>query len=611
MGRLDDVFDQSSRRQGAAAATDRLVALAERIRAVERGMRSAVAKGKMGASRGSGAMPSLASRASANSRTGEELSATAVFGAVGQFGLRAGAAALGGAADALGSARRAAAAARGVYVWGGVGTGKTFCMDAFVARAVAGSTGRATDPLDPEERSASLALAERPGGAGGVRRVHHHAFLVEVLERMHRLRAAGTGGARAVDAVAAEIAAGGGGAGGGPIRVLCCDELQVYDGADACLLGQVMSGLVERGVSLVVTSNRAPEDLFSHGINRDLVKPLVAALREACDVVHLDGMGGEGAAPAQDFRRREGEPAGTVVWPGGGGGATGDIDVVARLVRCAAAMSGAGATGSSPAAAGGGEDGVRAVAAALASGRVGEAAEAAARAGLPPVDASRRVDVGFGRAVSLPAVLGGGCLLAPFPWLCGQAASLGPADFRAVFRTFPVVAVTGVPLLGYSERNEARRLITAVDVAYEEGTVLLAALAAHPDELFAQLAEQAAAGAPEGADMDEMQRLALAGAAGGGGEGGARRFEAHVVGEGGSSSAFATTMIGRPGEAFEWSATGRKGASLGDVSALADTLFAQRRTASRLVELASRRHAEGLAAARGWALPRLAGPGEA
>lgn len=603
-----------------ASAADWLVGLADALREAARKDTAAAIRRSLG--RGSSAtgrrgMVSAAAQATVNSGTGTELSAAAASEAFVVSFLRARAALMGAGARGATKLRRAVATPAGVYLHGGVGTGKTMCVDAFaescatdgVAAAGARGTGIFHGPGDASSKM--LVQASLPQGAGGVRRVHHHAFLMEVHERMHAWLQGPGSSAGAVAAVASDVAAGRAVDGSGPaspVRLLCCDELQVYDAADAALLGQVITALVERGVCIVVTSNRAPADLFANGVNRDLVKPLVRAVQAACTVVAMDSEhsagapshGGprserpgvseqtgartsrptsEGPKALPDFRRRLAAPAGTVVWetgPGADAEGAGEARLRRRFEAVAEAVQeAAGAVDG---------DGRTATQAASSTGKLG-------------ADSGRlgsELDVGFGRRVALPEVAGGGrCLWAPFSWLCGQAAALGPADFRAIMRAFDVVAVPGVPALGFQERNEARRFITAVDVAYEEGVVLLAGLQTHPDALFAGLAETTSS--PAGSAGEEGAPV---------GDARAPPPVARVLRHGGSSSSAATTFVAGPGhEQVEWSATGRIGASLGEAAGVADTAFAHRRTASRLLELAGAEFAASLAAERGFGLP--------
>ncbi len=137
-------------------------------------------------------------------------------------------------------------AARGLYIWGNVGRGKTMLMDQFFAQA----------PNLPK------------------RRVHFHAFMQEV----HATRAT-----HKSDDVIGEIADGI----ASRARLLCLDEMQVSDIGDAMILGRLFEALIERCVVLVTTSNQPPDELYKDGLNRQLFLPFVERLKQALDIVHL------------------------------------------------------------------------------------------------------------------------------------------------------------------------------------------------------------------------------------------------------------------------------------------------------------------------------------
>jgi cell division protein ZapE len=146
---------------------------------------------------------------------------------------------------------------RGVYLWGGVGRGKSFLMDAFFAAV----------PLRRKTR------------------VHFHAFMKGIHDELRGLK-------NSVDPLA--IAA-------GRIarrhRLVCFDEFHVSDVADAMILGRLLSALFERGVVFVMTSNYRPDDLYPNGLQRQHLLPTIALMKERLDVMEIDG--------GTDYRLRE------------------------------------------------------------------------------------------------------------------------------------------------------------------------------------------------------------------------------------------------------------------------------------------------------------------
>ncbi|WP_339512327.1 cell division protein ZapE [Pseudomonas sp. RL_15y_Pfl2_60] len=155
----------------------------------------------------------------------------------------------------------------GVYLWGGVGRGKSFVMDAFFTAA----------PLEDK------------------RRVHFHAFLQELQQRM----LAYNGQSDPLVRVAGDIAK--------SVRLLCFDEFHVHDIGDAMLLGRLLKALVEKGVGVVCTSNYAPQGLCPNPLYRERFKPAISLLEQRFAVVQLDG--------GTDYRQRAGYCWGEYIWP--------------------------------------------------------------------------------------------------------------------------------------------------------------------------------------------------------------------------------------------------------------------------------------------------------
>jgi cell division protein ZapE len=183
----------------------------------------------------------------------------------------------------------AAAPPRGVYVWGPVGRGKTWLLDAFVGALPAGTA----------------------------RRVHSHRFFDELHRRMHARRTLGTPGDRrrlereVFDEAVAEFVGG--------AALLVFDELQVGDPGDATLMTRLLEHLDERGTALVVSSNSAPEDLLPDPVWHRVFEPGIRLILERMDVLELAGptdyralpQGGSGGAGG-----RSGFAAGAWLPPG-------------------------------------------------------------------------------------------------------------------------------------------------------------------------------------------------------------------------------------------------------------------------------------------------------
>jgi cell division protein ZapE len=289
----------------------------------------------------------------------------------------------------LGLARRREDPPQGLYLYGAVGRGKSMLMDLFVAAA----------PLEAK------------------RRVHFHQFMIEIHDALHRWRKKATKSADRedpIDLVAAEIAGG--------TWLLCFDELEVRDIADAMILGRLFEALFERGVVMVCTSNTAPDDLYKDGLQRALFLPFIDIIKQRLDVLELTAR--------RDYRQAR--LHGREVWHSPRGpGATAALDrLFADLID-----------------------------------------------GADPSPEELTVK---SRRVPIPLAARGIARFA-FDDLC--RAALGAEDYLSIARHYRMILIDDIPVMDESMRNEARRFITLVDALYENRTGLAATAAAEPEDL--------------------------------------------------------------------------------------------------------------------------------
>ncbi|OYQ28858.1 cell division protein ZapE [Sandarakinorhabdus cyanobacteriorum] len=280
---------------------------------------------------------------------------------------------------------------RGVYVWGGVGRGKSMLMDLFFAASA----------VSPKLRA------------------HFHEFMADVHGRIHTAREAGETDPliSVANAIAAEA------------RLLCFDEMQVKDIADAAILSRLFTALMERGTAIVTTSNRPPQDLYLNGLNRHLFLPFIDLIGQRMDVITLDG--------PTDYRLQR-----------LGGGATWHVpNGPEATAACSAAFF--RLTDYPP------ED----------------------RAHVP----SAELPVGGGRLLHVPKSLKGVAVFS-FARLCRQP--LGAADYLAIARHYHTLIIVGIPRLNPENRNEAIRFIHLIDALYERRVKLIAAADAEPADLY-------------------------------------------------------------------------------------------------------------------------------
>lgn len=270
------------------------------------------------------------------------------------------------------------------------------------------------------------------------KRVHFHAFMLDIHAKLHAAREK-KGSGDPLASVAHDLAA--------QYRVLCLDEIQVTDVGDAMLLKRLFEGLFDKGTVVVFTSNRPPQDLYYNGLQRELFVPFIHLVEQKCHVYSL-------SSPT-DY-------------------------------RLLATPLASGSSWISPQTIGSTHSGevTKEVSAAF------EAAWQAFKKDIEEVDMF--VDIkDQGRQIrsrrSLIHVTPTGekvphAARFAFHDLCSQ--NLFAADYRALAETFPVVFISDIPRLGMSERNELRRLITLIDVFYDEGVKIVAGAADIPQTLF-------------------------------------------------------------------------------------------------------------------------------
>lgn len=281
--------------------------------------------------------------------------------------------------------RKAPPPPKGLYLWGGVGRGKSMLMDMFV------------DSLNVPAR-----------------RVHFHAFMQEIHAAMHDARKTGVDDALAP--VAKSVAT--------SVRLLAFDEMQISDITDAMIVGRLFEALFAAGVVVVTTSNRVPDDLYKHGLNRQLFMPFIDLIKDRMTVWEL-------TSPT-DYRQDRLAGADVYFTPLGPE-ARASLDAVWR--------------------------------------------DLAAGDGAPLTLTVK------GRQLELPQFRNG-VARASFFDLCGKP--LGPADYLALTEAAKVLILDDIPQLSRNNFNEAKRFVTLIDTLYEARTRLIASAAAKPEMLYVE-----------------------------------------------------------------------------------------------------------------------------
>ncbi len=295
----------------------------------------------------------------------------------------------------------------GLYLVGEVGRGKSMLMDLFFAAADV-----------PRKR-----------------RLHFHQFMQEAHKRIFAWRRAHPGEADPIPPLADGIAA--------EAALLCFDEFQVNDIADAMILGRLFQALFDRAVVVVTTSNTTPDDLFKGQPGRDAFLPFIGLIKQHIDVLVMES--------GRDFRRAR--LRGMPTW---------HVPPDGRAERALdAAFSDL-------------------------NGRAQPRAETL---------------MVTGRKLVVPLAAQGVARF-DFETLCGQP--LGAGDYLALATHFHALVLDGIPRLSPENYDRARRFIVLVDALYDHRVKLVASAEAWPDQLY-QRGEGAKAFERTASRLEEMQ----------------------------------------------------------------------------------------------------------
>eukprot|EP00927_Polykrikos_kofoidii_P056329 TRINITY_DN50477_c0_g1_i1.p1 TRINITY_DN50477_c0_g1~~TRINITY_DN50477_c0_g1_i1.p1 ORF type:complete len:658 (-),score=78.60 TRINITY_DN50477_c0_g1_i1:23-1996(-) len=415
----------------------------------------------------------------------------------------------------------------GCYIWGGVGGGKSFLMDLFA------------ECCGPRSH---LGLA--------MRRVHFHEFMLEVHKELHELRKSGAD--KTTQAIARRIAS--------EVSVLAFDEFQITNISDALIVETLFDALFTCGVSIVMTSNRPPQDLYKDGLNRHLAIPQFLALLDRRGVTFQELLA------ARDFRvaLQSVEEVGSAGTASTNQGCRdfvckkgGTEDVEARLRTAFADAAGV---------------------------ERGTATE---------------IPVAWGRRLAVPeAALGVGCF--SFSDLC--CVALNADDYLHVAAHFHTIILTDVPQFSLEQHNESRRFTNLVDCLYERHARLIVSADVTPELLLESMATLSSVTLPS----QEAER-SRAGAVSDSGSSDWIRSnpfspEPSTVSEVVRSAASPSATV-KAGDDDTATGAGVAGVMAGALGSLQESGFAARRATSRLLHmqtdeylLTHRRHRHGLRA---------------
>ncbi|WP_421132363.1 cell division protein ZapE [Alteromonas sp. A079] len=316
---------------------------------------------------------------------------------------------------------------RGMYIHGPVGVGKSFLMDLFYASVNVPDDDFCCNDDSHTHKRAKITK----------RRVHFHEFMLDVHHRIFVYKQKHPR-SDAIPIIAQQLAQ--------EAQLLCFDEFQVTDVADAMILKRLFLFLLDCNVVVVATSNRSPDALYERGINRSLFLPFIDMLKHTFDIISMEDS-------PKDYRLETRADGQSYFWSNKGahGDNNADNDIQAQLEEIFG--------------------------------------------GTASITEAEDIQVHFGRTVQV-ARLNDRCAWFDFAELCYQP--LGAADYISLCNRFPVLIMDSVPQLDANHLNEARRFVTLIDACYESRTRLVLAAQVPLDELFVDFEAQV-----ESSDGDE------------------------------------------------------------------------------------------------------------
>jgi peroxisome-assembly ATPase len=302
---------------------------------------------------------------------------------------------------------------RGMYIHGPVGVGKSFLMDLFYASVTVPDDDSCCNNDSHSHKHAKITK----------RRVHFHEFMLDVHRRIFVYKQKHPRG-DAIPIIAHQLAQ--------EAQLLCFDEFQVTDIADAMILKRLFLLLLDWNVVVVATSNRPPDALYEGGINRSLFLPFIDMLKHTSDIISMEDS-------RKDYRLETRAGGQSYFWSNKD--VHGDNNIDNNMQAQLEEIFGGTASGTE----------------------------------------AEIIPVLFGRTVQV-ARLNDRCAWFDFSELCYQP--LGAADYISLCSRFPVLIMDCVPQLDAHHLNEARRFVTLIDACYESRTRLVLAAQVPLDELF-------------------------------------------------------------------------------------------------------------------------------